>query len=136
MSFLAKSDLSLSILLDELDEITRADSAIVTQGLSAAEAEARAYLYDSYDTEAIFAASGTARHAMVLQCCVDMAIYRIVAACQAGISMDDRKERYDAAKSWFKSVAKMENYADLPRRTVTKQVHIRYGSKDKRENYF
>jgi phage gp36-like protein len=136
MPFLIKSDLSLSILLEELDEITRADNAIITQGLSAAEAEARAYLYDSYDTEAIFAAAGTARHAMVLQCCVDMAVYRIVAACQAGIDMSDRKERYDAAKSWFKSVAKMTDYVDLPRRTATKQTLVQYGSKPKRGNYF
>lgn len=136
MNFVQKEDLYLSILQDELDEVTRDNTAIALQAVSAAEAEGRAYLFDSYDVETIFGAAGTARHAMVLQCCVDIAVYRIVAACQAGINMEDREMRYNAAKSWFKSVAKMKTYADLPRRTATKQTHIRYGSQKKRNNYF
>jgi phage gp36-like protein len=136
MAFLAKSDLKLSILVDELDEITREDATIVTAALSAAEAEAKTYLFDSYDVSSIFSASGTNRHQMVLQCCVDIAIYRIVAACQAGVDMNDREVRYKSAVSWLKAVQKTENYADLPRKVPTEQVHIRWGSKTKQPNSY
>jgi len=136
MAFLAKADLTLSILVDELDEITRATAATVTAALSAAEAEAKAYLFDSYDTETIFAASGAARHQMVLQCCVDIAVYRIVAACQAGVDMSDRQERYAAAKSWLKAVQKMETYDDLPRRAETKELKITWGGHEKTATHF
>ncbi len=136
MSFLLKADLKLSILTVELDEITRADDALVTEAISRAESEARAYLYDSFDVDTIFAASGSNRHGMLMQCVVDIAIYRIVAGGQAGQQLDDREERYKAAIRWLKQTEKTEMYSDLPRRTATKQEVISYGSREKRNNYF
>lgn len=136
MPFLAKSDLSLSILTDELDEITRGTDAIVTEAIDSATGEAKTYLFDSYDTDAIFSATGSNRNAMVVQVVRDIAIYRIVASCQAGINMDDRQERYDAAIAWLRMVKKQETFPDLPVRAVTKQTIVRSGSKPKRGNYF
>ncbi len=136
MAFLAKTDLSLSILTEELDEITRGDDTLVTEAIDRATGEVKTYLFDSYDTEQVFAASGTARNSMVMQVVADIAIWRLVAACQAGIDLSDREKRYDAAITWLKMVKKQETYPDLPVRPVTKQVHIRYGSQPKRGNYF
>lgn len=136
MAFLEKDDLKISILINELDEITRADDALITESNQRAEAEARAYLYDSYDVDAIFSATGSNRHGMLVQCVVDISIYRIVAACQAGIDLSDREERYMAAIRWLKMAQKSEMYGDLPRRTTTKQEVISYGSREKRNNYF
>jgi phage gp36-like protein len=136
MPFLAKSDLSLSILTDELDEITRNTDAIVTEAIDSATGEAKTYLFDSYDTDAIFSATGSNRNSMVVQVVRDIAIYRIVGACQAGIDLTDRRERYEAAVAWLKMVKKQETFPDLPLRAVTKQVHIRYGSQPKRVNRF
>jgi phage gp36-like protein len=136
MAFLAKSDLYLAILDNELDEITRADNAIVTEALNAAEGEALTYLFDSYNTDAIFATTGSNRNAMLVQVVRDIAIYRIVARSQAGIDLNDRQERYEAAVAWLKMVKKMETYPNLPVRAVTQQVHIRYGSQPKRTNRF
>lgn len=136
MAFALKNDLSISILIQELDEITRADDALITEALSRAESEARGYLYDSYDVDTIFAQSGSSRHAMLLQCVTDIAIYRIVAACQAGIDLTDREERYMSAIRWLKMVQKSELYGELPRRTETKQEHVSWGSQNKRSNRF
>jgi len=136
MAFIAKSDLYLSILSDELAEITRGDDTIVDQAISAAVSECKGFLYDSYDVDTIFAQAGANRHPLLVKYCVDMAVWAIVAATQAGQDLDDRKARYDRACAWLKMVAKMENYADLPRRTSTVQTHISSGSGTKRNNYF
>jgi len=136
MAFIAKSDLYLSILQDELNQIVRNDDTIIDQAISAAEAEMRAYLYDSYDVDAIFGATGSSRHQLLVKYCVDIAIWAIVAATQAGQALDDRKARYDRACRWLKMVRDSETYADLPRRTNTKQTHISYGVGSKRNNYY
>jgi hypothetical protein len=134
--FIAKADLGLSILIDELDEITRSDAAIITAAISAAEAEAKVYLYDSYDTEVIFAATGAARHQLVVQLVADMAIYFIVARCQAGQDIADREARYKRAVATLKQFQKSETYADLPRRTATKEKKVWFKTNPKRSNYF
>lgn len=136
MAFLTTSDLYLSIIQDELDEITRGDTAIVAQALLAAETDMRQWLYDTFDVDTVFAQTGTARNALLIQYGADIAIYFIVARGQGGQDFDDRKSRYDRAIQWLKSAAKTELYSDLPRRAENKQVHIIYGSNTKRSNYF
>lgn len=136
MAFLTKEDLKLSILTEELDEITRSDDGTIAQALVAAEAEMRQWLFDTFDVDAVFGASGSSRHPLLLQYGADIAIYFIVAAGQAGQDFEDRKSRYDRAIKWLKAAAKTELYADLPRRTETEQKHITYGSNPKRSNYY
>lgn len=136
MAFLAKADLYLSILQDELEEITREDDTLVTSALSAAEAEMKTYLFDSYDTEDIFGETGANRHPMLVRVGADIAIWFLVARVQAGQEMEDRKARYDRALAWLKAVQKSENYADLPRREATEETKIVYGSNAKRENHY
>lgn len=137
MAFIAKADMKLSILTEELEQITRGDNTLIATAISAAEAEMRAYLYDSYDVDTIFAETGADRHQLLVKFCVDIAVWGIVAATQAGIALDDRKARYDRACAWLKMVAKMGTYADLPLREETVQTHIRAGySSPKRNNYY
>lgn len=134
--FIAKADLYTQILEDELTEITRDDDTLVNSAISAAIAEMKTYLYDNYDIEAIFSATGDDRHDLLVNFAADIAIWHLVARCQAGISIDDRKSRYDRAVAWLKTVKKSENYPDLPRREETIQKHIFAGSNAKRKNYF
>lgn len=134
--FLIKTDLYTKILQDELDEITRSDDTLVSQALSAAESEMRGYLFDTFDVDTIFAASGGNRHSLLIDMGADIAIYIIVSRVPAGQDIEDRTARYDRAVKWFKAAAKTESYNDLPRRTATKQTHISYGSNKKRPNYF
>ena len=136
MAFLLKSDLYLSILQDELEEITRGDDTIVTSALSSAEAELKVYLFDSYDVETIFQKTGNDRHQMLLQLGRDIAIYFLTARLQAGQDTEDRRQRFDRAIAWLKMVQKTKTYADLPRREIPVQTHIQYGSNPKRKNYF
>lgn len=134
--FLTKADLYTKILQEELDEITRADNTLVNQALSAAEAEARTYLYDTFDVDVIFGATGANRHSLLMDMVADIAIYLLVARLQSGQDIDDRTTRYNRAIAWLKSAAKTDLYNDLPRRTETKQTHIVYGSLPKRNNRY
>jgi phage gp36-like protein len=136
--FIQKSDLRQSILIEELDEITRNNTVVIDASMSAAIAEARMYLFDTFDTDAIFNATGNNRNALIVQLTVDMAVYKIVATCQAGIDMADRLARYEMAVRWLRAAAKTEIYADLPRRAdnATAQTNIVYGSNPKRGNYY
>lgn len=136
MAFIVKADLRLSILEDELNEIVRNDDTLIAQAISAAESEMRAYLFDSYDVDTIFSTTGSDRHQLLVRHCVDIAVWGIVAATQAGQDLDDRKARYDRACKWLKMVQSMQNYADLPRRETTQQTHIIIGSNPRRKNYF
>jgi hypothetical protein len=136
MAFLNKADLYVTILEDELNEITRSDDTLITAACSAAVAEMKVYLNDSYDVNVIFSSTGTARHQLLLNLGADMAVYFIVARCMAGQDLEDRKSRYDRAVKTLKAFQKSETYADLPRREVTAQKHISFKSNGKRSNYF
>lgn len=137
MPFITATDLHVSILADELNQIVRNDTTLISMAISAAEAEMRSYLYDSYDVDTIFSQTGEDRHALLVRHCVDIAVYGIVAATQAGQDLDDRKARYDRAIAWLKMVMKMGTYADLPTRPATEQVHIQSGNAwTKRNNHY
>lgn len=136
MAYIAVTDLYASILPDELNEIVRQDDALIEQQLNVAISEARAYLFDHYDVDHIFSQEGQDRNAALLQCVVDMAIYRIVARVQAGIYLEDRNARYKAAIKWLTSLQKNEVYSDLKRRPETLQKHVVFGSNPKRTNYY
>lgn len=134
--YINKPDLLTAILEEELEEIVRNDYNLVYSAIAIAVDEARAYLFDSFDVDAVFAMTGLDRNQMLVSCCVDIAIYVMVSRCQAGMDLTDRKDRYDRAKAWLKMVQRTEIYADLPRREVTEQKHISYNSNPKRGNYF
>ena len=136
MALISKADLKLSILEDELDEITRGDDAIVTAAINSAQGEMRTYLYDSYDVDTIFSQTGDARNAMLVNLLADMAVYLIVASVQAGQDLEDRRARYKRAITWLKEAQDTKTYSDLPRRETTQQTHFSFGSNSKRNNYY
>ena len=136
MAFIEKTDLYTKILEDELDEIIREDDTLVLQAAASAVSEMRGYLFDTFDVDAIFAQTGANRHSLLVDFGADITIYILVSRLQAGQSISDRQERYDRAKSWLKAASKTDIYNDLPRRVVTEQKHISYGSLPKRSNRF
>ena len=136
MAFIEKADLKIGILESELNAITGNDNTIVATICNVAIAEMRTYLYDNYNVDSIFAQSSNNRNQMLLALGVDIAIYLIVARCQAGVDNGDKKARYDRAISILKQLQKSELYSDLPRRAATQQTHITVVSNYKRGNYF
>jgi len=141
MAFIDKSDLTRVILEEELNEITRNDSAIVENAISTAIAEVKSHLFDWYDVDVIFAKSGDERDALLVQFTIDIAIYNIVAIVQAGQNIDDREARYKRAISWLKAATKPLDskdriHPDLPLREKTKSTKVISHSQTKRNNYY
>jgi Protein of unknown function (DUF1320) len=135
--FIDKIDLLPLILEDELDEITRGDNTLILAAIASAEAEVRAYLYDSFDTAIIFAKTGTDRNQLLVTAIADIAIYHICARCQAGQDLAHRQDRHDRAVSIIKQTIKTEYYPDLERRApATAQKHISYGGATRRSNRY
>lgn len=85
MAYLAKSDYSLRIAVNHLDQIL--EQAATSSGLTAdqvlanaeelAKAEIRSYLVSKFKIEDEFGKSGTARNMLVLRYCIDIALYTI-----------------------------------------------------------
>jgi phage gp36-like protein len=138
MAFIEKADMKRAILTEELDAIVRGDDTVILQTISAAVSEMRGYLYNNYDVNTIFEKTGDERHQLLVQYCVDISIYYLVAATQGGQAVDDRKSRYDRACKWLRMVRDDDHYADLPRRETTVEVKIHAGASGapKRNNYF
>lgn len=134
--FIEKADLLTKILEDELEEITREDNTLITAAIGSAIQEMDTWLYDSYVTETIWEQTGDGRNKLLIDLGTDIALYLLVARVQAGQDVADRKDRYDRAIRLLKQIQKSETYANLPRREDTKQEHISYGSRLKRNNYF
>jgi phage gp36-like protein len=136
MAFITQTDLHTSIIEEELIEITRGDTLLITAACDAAQEEMNLYLYDNYETETIFAQTGNARHALLLQLGIDIAIYFVIARCQNGQEIDDRKARYDRAVKMLQQFKKSETYSNIPRREATKQEMFKFGSNLKRNQHY
>lgn len=130
----------------QVQEITEADDDIVYMAIAAATDEAKSYLRPNnkktwqdgrplYDCDTIFAATGTNRHALLLEITKNLALWYIIRLCNVDMLFDNVKDRYDRAITWLKQVNKGEITLDLPlldteSETPEKQP-FRFGSRTK-----
>lgn len=116
----------------QIEEITEGDDNLVSQACAAAIEEAKSYLdpnikdkksFDGrllYDVAAIFGATGTNRHSLILQHCATLAKWHLTVLCNADFIYDQAKERYDRATDWFTKIAKgTVNLSSLPQLSIT-----------------
>lgn len=135
--FITTTDLNTHIYAENLSAITDDDELLPAAAIDAAIAEAKGYL-SSYDTDAIFNATGDTRNGLLLMFCKDMAIWHLMNLCNAGSDRTVRQDRYERAISWLKSVQKGTVKPDLPLiiddNRPTDQVL--YGSNPRRESHY
>jgi len=123
--FIEKEELKSAIYHYQVEEITEADDDIVFMAMAAAEDEVKSYLKANnmkawkdgralYDATAIFAMTGTARNALILQHTKTIAVWNLVQLCNVDILFDQVKERYDRAITWLKQLNRGEITIDLP----------------------
>lgn len=116
-NFIDPSDYNSSIHREILDSLVRRersagvsnpdyDPEIVEVCEDRAVGEMQGYLMKSYDTEAIFNARGSERHALILMYAIDIAIYHLFSLHNPYKISELRKARYDRAIEWLKMVAK------------------------------
>lgn len=76
--------------------------------------EMSGYMRPVYDCVVTFAAEGDARNPYIVMLAVDIALYHLVASTPGRNGIEIRKERYDRAIEWLKSVQAGEITPDLP----------------------
>ena len=146
--FLQIEDLPSVIYNYQLEQITEGNDAIISTALAAAQEEARSYLTANnmhefmdgrfvYDTEAIFAATGNQRNALILQHCIVLAKWHLIILCNADVIYEQAKERYDRSIDWLTKLAKGDvSLTILPIIKITddqqeEQQPFSYGSRRK-----
>lgn len=136
--FLTPDDLKTHLRDEHAELISRADATIITAALTGAVAEAKGYL-TSYDTDAIFAASGDARDPLLLIFCKDIAVYHLINLCAAGTYYERKEKRYEQAVAWLKGVQRGEIVPDLPKKPAvegTQPGPFYFSSNTKRTTHF
>lgn len=136
MPFLSKEELKTHLYDEQLGVVDRGDETVTTAAIDGAVAEAKGYL-GKYDQTAIFSATGSARHPLVLIFVKDMAVWHFINLSNPGIDYESRKDRYERAVAWLEGVQKGNITPDLPIDQSTDQPGvIIYGSNPKRTQHF
>ena len=132
--FTTKEELKTHMNIDSIDVITGSDDTLVESAIDGAISEAKGYL-TAFDVATMFAATGTARHALLLTFVKDMAVWHLMALSNYQADLELREKRYDRAIAWLKAVQKGDVVPDLPASAVALGKVI-YGSNPKREQHF
>lgn len=137
--YITVDELKTHLYQENVDIMTGSDATILTAAIDGAVQEAKGYLA-AYDREAIFAASGDQRNALLLIFIKDIAVWHFVNLSNAGVSLELRQHRYDRAVAWLKAVQKGDISPDLPEAkdntgTATAGV-IKFGSNPKKNQHF
>jgi phage gp36-like protein len=137
--FLTIDDLKTVIYEESLKEISREDDTIPEFGIDAAISEMKSYLAPVYDTDTIFAQTGTARHNMLLMFAKDIAAYHIICLSNPGVDFDTKEARYNRAIDYLKAVQSGKVSPDLPKistESTPEAATIIFGSNPARNNYY
>lgn len=103
-NFINLSDYNASIHSEILDSLIRSDEAIVEICEDRAVDEMRSYLSSRYDCDTLFSADGNDRNQLVLMMALDISIYHLFCLGNPQKLSQMRKDRYDRAIEWLKSV--------------------------------
>lgn len=108
-NFITIQDYDASIHKEILDSLLRVDAPtydpqIVEICEDRAIAEMRSYMNKTYDCDAIFSATGSDRHQLVLMFAIDIAIYHIYCQHNPYKISPIRQQRYDRAIEWLRGL--------------------------------
>lgn len=108
-NFINIEDYDATIHREILDSLLRKESAsydpqIIEICEDRAIAEMRSYMNKTYDCNAIFAATGADRHALILMFAIDITVYHIFCQHNPYKIAKIRQDRYDRAVKWLKGV--------------------------------
>lgn len=137
--FLSAEEMKTHLYQENVDVISRGDTAIMQAAIDAAQAESRGYL-GAYDMDAVFAKEGNTRNALLLIFIKDIATWHFLVLCNAGHELSLRQDRYDRAISWLKAVQRGEVTPDLPVKEKGTEASgtgmIRFGSNPKKGQHY
>lgn len=105
-SFIQDTDYKASIHDEIVTALVRDDREVVEICEDRAIAEMRSYLSGRYDCEAIFNATGSDRHPLILMVALDITIFHLFCVHNPQKLSQIRKDRYDRAIEWLLAVSK------------------------------
>lgn len=111
--FITPDELKSAINEYQVAGITASDNSIVLMDIAAAEAEMKSYLR-SYNTQAVFTATGEDRNPLLVELCKSIAVWYLVRRCNVDIIYSQVKERYDRAIEWLTKVSEGKIAPELP----------------------
>lgn len=131
--YLSTEELKSAIYNDKIAYITEDDTSITEQAVAAAIEEVRSYLSTRYDAEAVFAAEGAERNALVLETVKVVAVWQIIKLCNSEMIYEQWRERYDRSIKFLVGVADGKITPSLPviKRGGQPSITSRFGSNTK-----
>lgn len=135
MAFLTKAELKTVADVTLVDKITNTDDTIVTAIIDESISIMTTYLKPRYDTDTIFAQTGSNRHLTVLKYLKDIVVFEIYIRYTRGKEANEvAMLRYQQAMKWLEDVNTGKLNADLPLPEPTDPATIStiaYGSSTK-----
>ena len=118
--YVVKSDFNTVIKDAELQKL--ATDAELTSAIRTAESEAFGYL-QHYDVKEVLKQTSLERHAKLVNVICDLTLYILVSKNHLSSIPEQRKDRYDEAIEWLRSVARGIIGLDLPKKETQKSVY-------------
>ncbi|MDR3226593.1 MAG: DUF1320 family protein [Prevotellaceae bacterium] len=115
MAYLETTEIEMVLYSHALNEITDGDNQIILQAIAAAIEEAKSYLSQRYDFNAIFTAQGDNRNALILENTKIITVWNIIKLSNAETIYEMWRDRYDRVIDYFKQVAAEKIFPDIPR---------------------
>ena len=116
MSLVTPAELKSHIYDYQVQQITENDSTITETAISTAEALVKSYLASRFDTDAIWATTGSDRPPLVLDLIKTIAVYKLIRLCNVDILYDRYHDAYLEAIDILKPVSTGTIVPNLPRR--------------------
>jgi len=132
--FIESSELCTGLYAHVIDNIIQGDDQIAQQAIEAAIQEVQSYLSSRYDTDSIFAATGSNRNALVVENIKTVAIWNLLRLSSSETLYDAWRERYDRVIEYLKQVADGKIAPALPIKTDSSGNTVlksRFGSNPK-----
>lgn len=97
----------------EFEQITHNDDIRLTAEAAALE-QVASYIRHRFDTDRAFAASGSARNAMLVQCAVNIALWLMIHRLPQNMGHERRECLYDDSIKWLRDIQSGKASPDLP----------------------
>lgn len=114
--FITKEEIKTHLYDYQVEQITEQDDTIVLTAVDTAVAEVRSYLANRYDTDAIFAATGSDRSALVVEWVKVCAVWHLLLLANVDALYERYEKAYERVLAMLKQVAEGLLSPDLPYR--------------------
>lgn len=113
-TFLTSDDIRVSLREIFMQELTDDDQLIAQKAEEQAVAKARSYLRGRYDVDALFAATGDDRNALLIEHVTVLFVWRLYWRINPRKISDHVKESYQETLDWLEGVATGKFNPDFP----------------------